>query len=471
MLRTLQDLTRDANALKNQGKIGAAIEIYKDAVRQFPTSAVALHNLASAYGDAGNYADAERVAGMAQQAGLNAPETWLVRARARFGMNDFTGAETAYREAIARRADNAAARMELAQLVWMRTGDRTATLQVVETPPGGGIADEAYFGFLRAQVLEHMGETKTALNLMLPLVIKPGIPSDLRAPMLAFSSQLAAETDDAEGAVALAAQAVRLAQPEDPGALEAEVRALIAAGDGVRASAAAAKLLRKNPDNQRFIALQATAWRLAGDPRYGAVYDYQNLVRTAMIAVPATWPSLEAYLADLATELKQAHPFKAHPFGHSVRQGSQKSDILTSPTRAIAAFVEAITPPIHAFLDTMGQGTDPLRSRRRESAQMIGNWSVWLRPGGHHADHVHPDGWLSSACYIELPPAVNAGGKEGWLRFGKPGIPVGGNPRAEHWVQPKPGLLALFPSYMWHGTEPFGGSDPRLTIAFDLVPS
>lgn len=124
MLRTLQDLTRDANALKAQGRIGAAIEIYKDAVRQFPTSAVALHNLAAAYGDAGNHVDADRVAAMAQQAGLNAPETWLVRARSRFAMNDFTGAEAAYREAIARQTDNAAARMELAQLVWVRTGDR-----------------------------------------------------------------------------------------------------------------------------------------------------------------------------------------------------------------------------------------------------------------------------------------------------------------------------------------------------------
>lgn len=190
-----------------------------------------------------------------------------------------------------------------------------------------------------------------------------------------------------------------------------------------------------------------------------------------MIAVPAGWPTLEAYLADLAAELKQAHPFKAHPFGHSVRRGSQKSDILSVQTRAIAAFVEAITPPINAFLDTMGPGSDPLRSRRRDSAQMIGNWSVWLRPGGHHADHVHPDGWMSSACYIELPPAVNAGGKEGWLRFGKPGIPAGAGLAAEHWVQPKPGLLALFPSYMWHGTETFSGNEPRLTIAFDLVPS
>ncbi|WP_375251270.1 putative 2OG-Fe(II) oxygenase [Sphingomonas sp.] len=31
-------------------------------------------------------------------------------------------------------------------------------------------------------------------------------------------------------------------------------------------------------------------------------------------------------------------------------------------------------------------------------------------------------------------------------------------------------MLALFPSYLWHGTEPFTGNAPRLTIAFDLLP-
>ncbi len=41
---------------------------------------------------------------------------------------------------------------------------------------------------------------------------------------------------------------------------------------------------------------------------------------------------------------------------------------------------------------------------------------------------------------------------------------------AEHFVKPPPGLLVLFPSYMWHGTVPFSGEAPRLTVAFDLIP-
>jgi len=38
-------------------------------------------------------------------------------------------------------------------------------------------------------------------------------------------------------------------------------------------------------------------------------------------------------------------------------------------------------------------------------------------------------------------------------------------------VKPERGMLVLFPSYFWHGTVPFGGSDTRLTVAFDAVPA
>jgi hypothetical protein len=37
-------------------------------------------------------------------------------------------------------------------------------------------------------------------------------------------------------------------------------------------------------------------------------------------------------------------------------------------------------------------------------------------------------------------------------------------------VQPVPGRLVLFPSYMWHGTIPFHATTARTTIAFDAVP-
>ena len=48
-------------------------------------------------------------------------------------------------------------------------------------------------------------------------------------------------------------------------------------------------------------------------------------------------------------------------------------------------------------------------------------------------------------------------------------MPTSPRLQAEHWIQPEPGMLVLFPSYMWHGTAPFFSDETRLTCAFDLV--
>jgi hypothetical protein len=72
---------------------------------------------------------------------------------------------------------------------------------------------------------------------------------------------------------------------------------------------------------------------------------------------------------------------------------------------------------------------------------------------------------------VETPDvALDREDREGWLRFGQPPIATVPPLLADHYVRPKPGRLALFPSYMWHGTVPFTTDEKRLTIAFDLVP-
>src|SRR5690606_37643835 len=78
-------------------------------------------------------------------------------------------------------------------------------------------------------------------------------------------------------------------------------------------------------------------------------------------------------------------------------------------------------------------------------------------------------GRLAELCLLYRNGAPGAG-HEGWIRFGQPGLPTRPPLEAEHFIEPKPGMLVLFPSYMWHGTVPFGGDKRRLTFAFDLLP-
>ena len=60
---------------------------------------------------------------------------------------------------------------------------------------------------------------------------------------------------------------------------------------------------------------------------------------------------------------------------------------------------------------------------------------------------VHPEGWLSSACYIAVPDTP-PDSQEAWIKFGEPGIPTLPPLPPEHLIKPEPGMLVLFPSYM-----------------------
>ena len=90
-----------------------------------------------------------------------------------------------------------------------------------------------------------------------------------------------------------------------------------------------------------------------------------------------------------------------------------------------------------------------------------------LNGGGFHINHIHPEGHLSSAFYVRTPKALK--GFEGALKLGEPGPPTSPPLREDYLVKPEPGVLVLFPSYMWHGTVPFSSAEKRLSCAFDIV--
>jgi uncharacterized protein (TIGR02466 family) len=100
-----------------------------------------------------------------------------------------------------------------------------------------------------------------------------------------------------------------------------------------------------------------------------------------------------------------------------------------------------------------------------------GSWSVRLKSQGFHTNHIHPQGWISSALYIALPDEVRAAtDTAGHIQFGVPPVETGLTLPPRRVVKPELGQVVLFPSYMWHGTVPFTSNEPRITVAFDLVP-
>ncbi|MGI9170763.1 MAG: putative 2OG-Fe(II) oxygenase [Caulobacteraceae bacterium] len=456
-------LTAHGAALKALGRLDEARITYERAAAAAPASAVAEHNLASVLGDLERFAESEAATRRAFAKGLDAPETWLIHARALLGQSRLGEAETAYRAAIARCPDLVDAQGELAQLLWMRTGDAATAAAALDAAIGAFPGLEP-LKLRKGELLHAAGDLTGAYD---AVAIADGPTA---GPMSHIAAARLAVWSEPARALAHASRAVAAA-PDNLGALSALCEAHLALGDGAAATAIAEDLRRRAPMDQHAIGLLATAWRLTGDPRYERIYDYDAFVGQSRIDTPDGWPDLETYLADLAVAVGRLHAFHTHPIGQSVRHGSQTSQSLTHSTDpAIRAFFQAVDGPIRRHIRALGDGDDLVRSRRSRDYDFSGIWSVRLRSTGYHTDHLHPKGWLSSACYIALPGAVERG-HEGWLKFGEPGVRTTPPMPAERFVKPEPGLLVLFPSYMWHGTVAFSGEEPRLTIAFDVVPT
>jgi tetratricopeptide (TPR) repeat protein len=211
----------------------------------------------------------------------------------------------------------------------------------------------------------------------------------------------------------------------------------------------------------------ATAWRLARDPRWEWLEGDPSLV--SVTDITASLPPLDR----LAQTLRSLHVANAEYLDQSVRGGTQTDGPLFSRIdpliRALrGAIVRAVEEHV-ANLPPIDPKHPLLRERRDRRIRFSGSWSVRLRSGGRHSNHVHPQGWISSALYISLPTSPEAGSHEGWLTLGQPDDKLQLDLAPFREIEPVKGHLALFPSSMWHGTVPFADGE-RLTVAFDVKP-
>lgn len=459
-------LAKQADALKLLGRPEEALTVQQRTIELYPASGIAWHNLAADLADLKRGAEAREAAERALQLGLDAPEAWYVLGNACVLLVDLDEAERAYREALKRRPAYWQAAFALTRLVWMRTGDADAALEPTRAVRLAGHF-ELMLVLVEARILERAGRTAEAqATLRQALLARPGDPH-----LLHSLSLMAFEAGDLDKAAGLTEQALAKL-PQDAKLLGGLTSIRLAQGRNEEALTLARQATEAAPLDQSTWGWLATAARAVGDPACGALYDYASLVRPYRIEPPEGWSSLEGYLADLSAALRRLHILNFAPADQSLRHGAQTpGDLTACEEPAIRAFFQAVDAPIRRYMADVGEGSDPLRSRNTGDYRVSAAWSVLLKPGGFHIDHFHPEGWLSSAFYVEVPSAaLETDRREGWIKFGQAPSPTVPAQPPEHFVKPEAGLLVLFPSYMWHGTIPFTSSESRLTIAFDLLP-
>jgi uncharacterized protein (TIGR02466 family) len=459
-------LVLHAAALKLEHRHEEALGVDERAAAAFPRSGAAWHNLATTLGELGRGQEALGALARGFALGLDSPLSWQVKARAHVACGDLEQAEAAYRQASARAPDLPPLAAESADFLWMARGDLAAALAPLDRAFHAG-APPAPLLLAKAKLFASAGDPEQAAAL---LDRAAGHLPDERQLILAaaLAALEAGRLSDAE-------RHVRRAQflaPADPAVLVQSTIISLALGRAGSALLSARKALASAPLDQSVLAWAATAARAAGDPLYRELCDYESMVGVYDLEPPPGWATGPDFLRDLTAALDRHHVMAEHPSAQSLRHGTQTTYRLSgSGDRAIQAFFKALERPLREHLAKLGRGDDPLRRRNSGGYRIVGAWSVRLRSGGFHLDHMHNQGWISSAFYVETPDgALDREGREGWLRLGQPPFPTVPEQPAERFVRPEPGRLVLFPSYMWHGTVPFHTEERRTTIAFDLLP-
>ncbi|HEX6376882.1 MAG TPA: putative 2OG-Fe(II) oxygenase [Allosphingosinicella sp.] len=256
----------------------------------------------------------------------------------------------------------------------------------------------------------------------------------------------------------------RLAEVDDPTLGVRRVRHFLRTGRPAEA-AALAETMVKTPAAFFFWPYLATAWRLLGDPRWQWLEGDPRFVGVYDLALPG--------LDALAGRLRALHRTTHQPLEQSVRGGTQtQGNLFLRLEPEIRALRSAVVAAVKRHIAQLPppQPDHPLlgvpRGRR---VRFAGSWSVRLAGGGHHANHIHPAGWFSSALYVALPePEAGETERAGWLTLGVPQAELGIDLPPIRQIEPKPGRLVLFPSTLWHGTVPFAAGE-RLTVAFDVA--
>lgn len=262
--------------------------------------------------------------------------------------------------------------------------------------------------------------------------------------------------------------------PQQPTVQRELATTLMAAGDDYdEALQILDNLLQSYREDQGLWALCATALRYTNNvERYTRLVDYDRLVQVRTVSAPDEFEGVEDFLVNLQETLDALHTTQRHPVEQSAVNGTQTLDDLFSRRHpSIDLIKEALGEQLYSILEALPMDVaHPLLGRNTGAFHFSDSWSIKLRNQGYHKNHFHSQGWLSSAFYLRVPDSINYSAAQGWLKFGEPGFlakkPLG----AEYWVRPQEGALVVFPSYLWHGTEPLTQTRMRMSVGFDILP-
>ncbi len=243
-------------------------------------------------------------------------------------------------------------------------------------------------------------------------------------------------------------------------------------GNPKQALDASQHALKLDPGNRDAFSFAAIAATETGDTGKAA-----HLLSPAQLIRPHQFDTCEGFndLASFNTALVEHvvnHPtLTKNAHNKATRNGAQTENMALGETGPVSALQELIGIALDEYLAAISELDHPYPPLI-PNLTTLDIWGTVLNAQGHQAAHMHRAAWVSGVYYAKLPDVMKQqdGSQDGWIEFCRP--PDIFKCRTEHQlrvIEPREGLMVLFPSYIYHRTIPFVGDQQRVSIAFDLL--
>lgn len=496
-------LLAQAAQAQRSGRGADAAAVYRQVLALDPANFIALANLGVAASQAGDLAQARELLETAVRVQPSSVEAWMALGNACARAAVHARAAEAFGQVVRLRPELAAGHLNLGNAL-RRSGQPEAALAALRR----GIALDnslAVGHFNLGLALDEQGDHTAAIAAFSDALKRDPRHAAARAGLgnallrtgrnheaLQCFDQVLRDAPTFPGAhynrgVALqalhqdsiAVEEFRKALASEPAQLETRnnlIVSLIRAGQPAEALQACAGYEQREPGHPRALAYRAAAL-LELDRRDEAaqLLDFERLARPRAINVPSGFTSLQAFNDALARQVAAHASLTYEPAGKSTHGGSQTGEFSHGSDGAAAdlraSFIEAVRGYMTEVRETL---PDHPFTRSLPEKWRLATWAVSLRSQGHQGPHFHPDGRVSGVYYVCVPDTVSAAQDgAGALEFGRTNTrdAIGGSaPPLLHLVKPEAGRVVLFPSYFYHRTLPFESTQPRISIAFDVLP-
>ncbi|HXD45177.1 MAG TPA: putative 2OG-Fe(II) oxygenase [Pseudolabrys sp.] len=213
----------------------------------------------------------------------------------------------------------------------------------------------------------------------------------------------------------------------------------------------------------------ATYWKAMALARAGRGGDARAIMSldrfVAVTTVPAGDAGAADFRAELAREIARNPTLAVDLRGKATRAGLQTRRLRRADAAAVEKLLVLLKDAVDAYVRRLPEAADGF-VRACPACASLSAWAVVSGAEGHQVSHFHAGGWLSGVYYVEAPR-----GRDGFLgSLVLGGVEGGEPPWGTREIEPVPGRLVLFPSYVPHATRPPGIDGRRIIVAFDVVP-